>query len=99
MTPMIQQRDILRHRITDYTHFRRRFLASGNFRLHLVMVHNSNVVSRGRASNAGYAQGAMNADAWLERNDIVYIRSYIFTNDRIYGPWSYFTGHLLSRNV
>ena len=74
-------------------------LAVGDFRLRLVMFHNSNVVSRGRASNAGYAQGAMNADVWLERNDIVYIRSNIFTNDRIYGPWSYFTGHLLSRNV
>ena len=64
------------------------------------MLINGRKLSRGHATNStsGATTGSMNAAVFLKRGDVVrIIESSV--NARIYGDWTYFTGHIITDKI
>ena len=73
------------------------FLKRLSSNLHLYMLKNSRIISRGHATNStsGSIAGSMNAAIFLKKGDIV----KIVGSGRIHGDWSFFTGHIITDKI
>ena len=76
------------------------FLKRYSSDLHLSMLKNSRIISRGHATNSasGSVAGSMNAAIFLKKGDVVKIVGFRVTA-KIHGDWSFFTGHIITDKV